>query len=174
MYQSDFKAFPAGKNKKRTQRRYDTLESDDDAPRFFDTQNKLEYLNWAGKNFVPSMKPHERSAITHAQFDATSTYKGDFEGRRAAKTPIYVREPSIVKFGCASSLMRTSYNNDFSSKKQEGPEINCKPAHQEATTCKRFKGSTEYNRQYIKTRKESHDNNETPTLEQLQALIIDL
>ena len=174
MYQSDFKASPGFKTKKRSQKRYETLDCENDAPRFFDTQNNLEYLNWAGKNFVPSMKPQERSAVTFAQFDATSTYKGDFEGKKATKTPIYVREPSIVKFGCSSPLMKTSYNNDYASKKQEGPEINCKPAHQEATICKRFKGNTEYNRQYIKNKKDTLDENEVLTLEELQTLIIDL
>ena len=101
------------------------------------------------------MKPQEKPAVTHAQFDATSTYKGDFEGKKATKTPIYIREPAIGKFGCASSMMKTSYNNDFSSKKQEGPEINCKPPNQEASICKKFKGSTEYNRQYLKNKKEN-------------------
>ena len=49
--------------------------------------------------------------------------------------------------------MKTSYNNEFSLKKKDGPEIDCKPKEQEATICKKFRGSTEYKRQYIKTKK---------------------
>ena len=56
------------------------------------------------------MKPQARPAVTHAQFGATSVYKSDFEGKSASKTPLYIREPAIMKFGCASPLMKTSYN----------------------------------------------------------------
>ena len=33
----------------------------------------------------------------------------------------------MMKFGCASTLMKTSYNDEYSLKKTEGPEIDCKP-----------------------------------------------
>jgi len=55
-------------------------------------------------------------------------------------------------------MMKTSYKDDYSHKKHEAEEIDCKPRYFEATLCKRFKGSTEYKRQYIRGRKdESHE-----------------
>jgi hypothetical protein len=156
MYQSDFKghAIIKGSSQKRFKQRMETLENEHEgAPRFFDTQNKLDFLNWAGKNYVPSMKPEQRPAVTQAPFCGTTVYKSDFEGRSSGPTPIFIREPAIMKFGCSSSLMKTSYNDDYSHKKTDGPEIDCKPRHVDATLCKLFKGSTEYKRQYIKGRK---------------------
>ena len=49
--------------------------------------------------------------------------------------------------------MKTSYNEDFVLKRAEEQEIDCRPKHIEANLCKKFKGSTEYKRQYIKLRK---------------------
>lgn len=33
-----------------------------------ETQNKTDFLNWAGKNYVPSMKPAEKPAVTNLPF----------------------------------------------------------------------------------------------------------
>lgn len=63
------------------------------------------------------MKPEQKAAITNATFGASSVYKTDFEGKKAAQTPIFIREPSIVKFGCSTPLMKTSYKDDYSLKK---------------------------------------------------------
>jgi len=51
----------------------------------------MDFLNWAGKNYVPSMKPEQRPAVTHATFGASSVYKTDFEGKKTAQTPIFIR-----------------------------------------------------------------------------------
>jgi hypothetical protein len=48
-------------------------------------------LNWAGKNYIPSMKPQEKSAATNLAFGAKSTYMGDFDGKKGTKTPIHIR-----------------------------------------------------------------------------------
>ena len=173
MYQSDFK-FPKGYVTKKSRRRYDTSDEHEDIPRFFETQNKLDFLNWGGKNFVPSMKPKEKPAITNAQFTASSIYKSDFEGRASTSSPFVTREAGLMKFGCASSMMKTNYHDEFSMKRTSGPEIDCKPAHVEATICKKFKGSTEYKRQYIKNKKDDSKDEHIPTIEELQTLIIDL
>ena len=67
------------------------------------------------------MKPEQKPAITQAIFGGTSVYKSDFEGKRASQTPLFIREPSIVKFGCSSPpMMKTSYNDDYFVKKSEG------------------------------------------------------
>jgi hypothetical protein len=64
---------------------------EDKAPRFLDTQNKIDFLNWAGKSYVPSMKPHEKSGVTNLPFEATTIYKTDFEPKTTTQTPIFVR-----------------------------------------------------------------------------------
>ena len=73
------------------------------------------------------MKPQSKPAVTNAQFQASTVYKADFEGKSASKTPLFRRDPAIGKFGCASPNMKTSYNNEFSMKKKDSPEIDCKP-----------------------------------------------
>ena len=80
MYQSDFKFHPQRvKKTQKIKRKFDTLgDEDDNVPRFFETQNKFDFLNWAGKNSVPSMKPEYRPAITNVPLSGSSTYKSDF------------------------------------------------------------------------------------------------
>jgi len=61
-------------------------------PRFFDTQNKVDFLNWGGKNYLPSMKPEEKPATTKFPFEASTVYKKDFQHRITKNTPTYVRD----------------------------------------------------------------------------------
>lgn len=88
------------------------------------------------------MKPEQRPAVTHTPFEAKSMYKTDYDGKSVSPTPLFIREPSLLKFGCSSPMMKTSYKDDYSHKKSGVNEIDCKPKHYEATLCKRFKGTT--------------------------------
>lgn len=92
-----------------------------------------------------------------------------------APTPLFIREPSLLKFGCSSSMMKTSYNDEYSMKKSGGIEIDCRPRYFQATLCKRFKGTTEYKREFSKCRNTEQEEEEAlPTIQELQTLIIDL
>jgi len=58
MYQKEFKFhLVKGESSRKFKKRVETATDDADVPRFFDTQNRTDFLNWAGKNYVPSMKP---------------------------------------------------------------------------------------------------------------------
>lgn len=155
MYQKEFRYHPIKTEScKRPKRRLDTSHLDDEkAPRFLDTQNKIDFLNWAGKSYVPSMKPQEKSVATNLPFEATSIYKSDFDPKVTTQTPIFVRESSYPNFGCVSMIMKSNYSTEFSEKKGGGCEINCKPKHFDANLCKLFKGTTEYKREFIQSRK---------------------
>lgn len=93
MYQSDFKHHPitTDPHRKLKKRLATTVNEDDEAPRFLETQNRLDFLNWAGKNYVPSMKPEQSPAVTIAPFDGKSVYKSDFEGKTVSPTALFVR-----------------------------------------------------------------------------------
>lgn len=68
-YQKSYKRQNSAKdNIKICRRKEAKLNSDDDVPRFFDTQNKVDFLNWGGKNYVPSMKPTYKPAISNCSF----------------------------------------------------------------------------------------------------------
>jgi hypothetical protein len=96
---------------RRLKKRVDTVNDDDKIPGFYETHNKSEFLNWAGKNYVPSMKPSERSAVTNLPFEATSSYRTDFEGKSAPPTPLCLRESSFPKFGNISMMMKSNYSS---------------------------------------------------------------
>lgn len=71
--------------------------------------------------------------------------------------------------------MKTSYNDDYTQKMSGVNEIDCRPKYFQASLCKRFKGTTEYKREFLKNRKVQKDEEEKcPTVEELQTLIIDL
>jgi len=77
MYQREFK-YPLHPEKRKLKKRFETHPEDLDVPRFLKTMNKNDFLNWGGRNNVPSMKPSHKSAVTHVPFSATSVYKADF------------------------------------------------------------------------------------------------
>ena len=107
-------------------------------------------------------------------FKAVSTYKNDFNGKDTNPMPIFVREPSFPKFGNAPLMMKTNYAADFGIKNIIPNEIDCHPKHQDTNLCKRFKGTTEYKREFVSSNKEESKENTLPTIEELQTLIIDL
>lgn len=91
-YQKEYRYHPIKADpKKKLKRHVEKSVNDQDVPRFFDTQNKTDFLNWAGKNYVPSMKPEHKSAVTNCPFEGTSMYKSDFEGKSSAPTPMFIR-----------------------------------------------------------------------------------
>jgi hypothetical protein len=69
-YQQDFqppsivRAHSCRRLKKRPERSLD----DEGVPRFMETQNKTDFLNWGGQNCVASMRPPEKSAVTNLPF----------------------------------------------------------------------------------------------------------
>ena len=72
------------------------------------------------------------------------------------QTPIFLQKNSFPKFGSTSMVLKSNYGSEFSEKKSGNVEM-CKPKYFEATMCKQFKGSTEYNREFIKTRKAEYE-----------------
>jgi hypothetical protein len=88
------------------------------------------------------MKPHEKSGVTNLPFEATTVYKSDFERKTTNQTPMFVPESSYPNFSCVSMLMKSNYSCEYSEKKGDGREINCKPRHFDANLCKLFKGTT--------------------------------
>ena len=122
------------------------------------------------------MKPQHKSAATNLPFEAKSVYKADFEGKSIAPTPLFVRQPSFPKFGSSSQIIKSNYSNQFTSKKRELVEIDCRPKHTQANFCKHLKGTTEYKRQFKKAcnNEEKGEEKAVPTLKEMQALIIEL
>ncbi len=125
----------------------EALEEHDGVPRFMETQNRTDFLNWGGQNYVASMRPPEKSAVTNLPFEATSVYRAEFAGKTVAPTPSFARQSSFPRFGLVQAAMRTNYASEFCSKRGE-MESSCKPKHADATLCKQFKGTTEYKRQF--------------------------
>lgn len=115
-----------------------------------DTQNKVDFLNWAGKSYVPSMKPQDKPAVTNLPFEACSVYKTDFDSKAPIHTAVVVRPCSYPNFSCVVSQMRSNYSIEFSEKKVEN-EANCKPKHFDSGLCKLFKGTTEYKREFAQS-----------------------
>ena len=78
-YQKEYRYQPVRTEHCRIKKRVETAtDAEDSAPRFMETQNKSDFLNWAGKNYVPSMKPAEKPAATNLPFEGTTVYKSDF------------------------------------------------------------------------------------------------
>lgn len=174
-YQKEFKYHPVRTESHRVlKKRLETASDDAEIPRFLETQNKMDFLNWAGKNYVPSMRPEHKPAVTNAPFTATSIYRADFEGKSVAQTPLFLRESSFPKFGNFSMVLKTNYSSEFSSKPVGGGEIDCKPRYFEAGLCKQFKGTTEYKREFMKGKRQQQETDCPMPLADLQTLIIDL
>lgn len=176
-YQRDFKYFPLRTEScSRLRKRLDTSVGEEDkAPRFLETQNKIDFLNWAGKSYVPSMKPQDRPATTNLPFEGCSVYKADFDSKTHTPTPVVVRPCSYPNFSCVGSQMRSNYSIEFAEKKSEC-EANCKPRHFDSGLCKLFKGTTEYKREFAHSPIPDSEPEEPTckTLADMQTLIIDL
>jgi hypothetical protein len=67
------------------------VRDEEEAPRFMDTQNNCFFLNWGGKNYVPSMKPEAKPAVTNIPFEGTSVYNNDFQGKYVQAAKKYIR-----------------------------------------------------------------------------------
>lgn len=67
------------------------VKEEDPAPRFMDTQNNCFYLNWGGKNYVPSMKPEAKPAVTNLPFEGMTIYHNDFQGKYVPPAKKYIR-----------------------------------------------------------------------------------
>lgn len=138
-----------------------------------DTQNRIDYLNWGGKNCVASMRPPEKSAATNLPFDASSVYRMEFGGKVVDPTPSFARQSSFPRFGLVATAMRTNYSSEFCSKRGQ-METSCKPRHADANICKQFKGTTEYKRQFQCDGAGRETEGREWALDELQTLIIDL
>jgi hypothetical protein len=114
-YQKDFKKHTISRTQscRRLNKPSERREDDKGVPRFLETQNRTDFLNWAGKNCVASMKPAERSAVTNLPFEATSVYRAEFEGKSVPLTPSLARQSSFPRFGLVSAVMRSNYSREF-------------------------------------------------------------
>ena len=65
------------------------------------------------------MKPEPKSAAINLPFEAKSIYQSDFKGKSHLPTPLFVRKSSFPKFSSLAQMMKSSYSNDFISKRRE-------------------------------------------------------